>query len=784
MQNYKKTIRFFTAVIYLWIQLFANIAFAQSEEQRVLEALAKNLPAGNSVGSNTETKEVNGISVTSVQYWTCTETGKCIYSKKQEYITKNVLVQRDGHFYAAQTIDKGGRDPSRIAFSSISANSKSGNISDIDPATVSRIDLSPNSQLYHGGSGYNGVENYLPQVTLAISGAIQSMNQIAAVSEALQKSYKEVLKKTAHVADGLDEIAKKRDAISKIQSSVLNSGISASLSDPSFYQQNKDYQDYLKSYNSPYSFKQYDLTETALNNSYKEFKKSINDGKIRAAIESAKTLLNQRNRNLRSEADKNLYPYFSDGIFQTSSINQNRNSLFDKSKFATNRNTPEGQALRNIINKAQLTWIESGGLQNATDSGVASYLMGANSIRAVDDYFAKGQKESGYALLAVADSLIDLTRGVSRGLVNNLVQTAQSIPMMAGVLVNYGNTLINDPNEGLEIAGTFIQSLPSVAETLLIHTLQQAKTLGTGTAEERGEVLGDLMGTVLTTLVTQGSASVVKNGAKILKVSEQSSRVANVASRLGLKALDGTRQVTQDLVGARTVGLVGLSFRSPKAAIETVKVMRDLSRAGRENAKEFLGKALANGSRTRYLTKSGDAEKIAKAYIQIEAALAKITPVKFDGPVSRGVLESVEVNGKIIRNTPDDVFRHHKGMIYADGRYSIGGPEGDFALYTTLGGSSSPSVRNNIVRELGMAKSPNSIIYAEKNVSLSKGLDLTNLDTIKNFGLSEEILTNSKMNGHYFFSQIIGNASRKAGIEFIVAPSAMKKGIKNIIILF
>ncbi len=182
---------------------------------------------------------------------------------------------------------------------------------------------------------------------------IQSMNQIAAVSEALQKSYKEVLKKTAHVADGLDEIAKKRDAISKIQSSVLNSGISASLSDPSFYQQNKDYQDYLKSYNSPYSFKQYDLTETALNNSYKEFKKSINDGKIRAAIESAKTLLNQRNRNLRSEADKNLYPYFSDGIFQTSSINQNRNSLFDKSKFATNRNTPEGQALRNIINKAQ-----------------------------------------------------------------------------------------------------------------------------------------------------------------------------------------------------------------------------------------------------------------------------------------------------------------------------------------------------------------------------------------------------------------------------------------------
>lgn len=775
MKIFNKTTRVFVALVFTFIQVTSSLGNAQIEDRQILEEMIKIMPTGSKTGVNTTTKNVNGVTVITKQFWGCEQNGRCHYLPKETYTTTNVLVQRDGQFYATQTIDRLGDKPALLAYSTVSAVSPTRDVNNIDPTTVRRLDFNPNSPIY------SEVVKYLPQISVGVINTIQNFNQISETSEALQNAYNNVLQQVAHAADGLNEIAHQREQAVKLRSALVGTAIAVSLGDSKSFANSVAYQEYLKSYNDPYSHRQYDLNQTALDQHYGNLTQALKSKQARAAIEHSKILFNQRNPEERERALQQFSSSFKDNVLQTHSFGIKSESPFDGSAFRTGSESPEGQIVRNIANKSQAIWIESRGLESATEEGASAYLMGAAALRSADEHFASGDSENGFALAKIADGLLDLTRGASRGLVNSLTQTAKAFPALGKILADYGNTIIEDPDEAFKIAGHFVEALPGLAENIVLQKVALANRLATGTNDERGEALGELTGDLLIAWITSGTLSVAKTGVQGVRVAEKMGRLNQITRTIAIQGLEKSKQLTSEFIGPRGNALIAMARQNPQAAIETVYTMGSLASQGRRNGMDFLGKALANGSRTKYLGTPNSAQHLAKTYIQIEDALSKITPVSFSGKITRGIPASVEINGRIIKNSAEDAFSIHDGMKYANGRYSIGGPEGERALYAVV--DNSDETRRNILKEIDMEDS-SKVIFVSKEITLAKGLDLSNTQTLQALGISnEQILMHlSNQPNEYLWSQVIGHASRQHGFDFIIAPSAVDPSMKNIIL--
>jgi hypothetical protein len=123
--------------------------------------------------------------------------------------------------------------------------------------------------------------------------------------------------------------------------------------------------------------------------------------------------------------------------------------------------------------------------------------------------------------------------------------------------------------------------------------------------------------------------------------------------------------------------------------------------------------------------------------------------------------------GELVEQTQDQVFDFHIGTKLADGRYSIGGPKGDSAVYTSIEDNALETV-------LAETKSPlEDLVVGTKQVKLDRVLDLTDPHNLKVLGIDKELLTLDKIENQnaYELTQILGNLAQKHGFQAIKVPS-------------
>jgi RES domain-containing protein len=774
MELSKKFVKFLTAFLFIFAQLAGSFAKASSVEQDLLEKLKSKTPVGGSSGVDSKTTVVNGVVTYTISYHICDSSQRCRYSKPRSYRTTESQTQVDGHFFFTQTVDTGGDQPKRLSFSSLSGTSKTGDMKDLDPKSISSLNLNPSSPYFQD------LAQHVPAIASGVMNTIQDMQRSAETARQLQEAYRNVLDQVARAGDGLVNSARQSEAAAKSRSGLINSAIATTWVDSEGFNRDEDFQNYLSSLNDPLGARQYDLTDSARAEHLATAKEAIQKKGIRTAVEKSQVLLNQRDSFESKKAALQLAPAFRDGVAQTASFGVQERSPWDKSGFNTPANTPSGQVLRRIANKSQIAWVETKSLHTATDEGASAYLASVAALRAADESFAQGRMQEGYGLANLADNLSDLTRGAYRGAIKSLQGTAMALPQLAGAINGFAQTLVSDPAEALAMSGRVLESIPGLAYAIVMQKIEMAKKFETGSFAERGEVIGELAGDLVVDWVTEGTFSAIKKGVSSVKVLEKSSRLSEVARMAAKSGLEKSAALASRFAGPRANAMIKMARNNPRAAAETVGIMSRLTIQGQKEAAEFLGRATA--AEARYLGQPGNAKRLAVTYTQIQARLKNISPVNFDGEITRGIPAQVPVAGGFKLNSKADVFDWHQGIKRADGRYSLKGPEGQEALYTAMG--SGGSVQSHILSEMKDTQMSN-VIFDSQSVRLSGGLDLTNPAVRKELGVNLTDITKESAagNSEYLLTQVIGHAAEKEGYKFILAPSAVDKTKINVILL-
>ena len=151
----------------------------------------------------------------------------------------------------------------------------------------------------------------------------------------------------------------------------------------------------------------------------------------------------------------------------------------------------------------------------------------------------------------------------------------------------------------------------------------------------------------------------------------------------------------------------------------------------------------------------------------------------YEGEAVRGIDKVRRTStGELVEQTQDQVFDFHIGTKLADGRYSIGGPKGDSAVYTSIGYNALETVLAETDKPL------NKLLVGTKQVKLDRVLDLTDPHNLKVLGIDEAALKLDKATNQqaYELTQMLGNLAQKHGFQAIKVPSQpSKKGINLIL---
>jgi len=106
--------------------------------------------------------------------------------------------------------------------------------------------------------------------------------------------------------------------------------------------------------------------------------------------------------------------------------------------------------------------------------------------------------------------------------------------------------------------------------------------------------------------------------------------------------------------------------------------------AGSSGAADFLVRA--HVAEAPYLREIGSSEALVSKYLTLEKNMASTEAVSVEAVITRVVPEKVIAKtGEIITNTVETVFAPHAGMGPTNGRFDLGGAEGNRILYGVIG---------------------------------------------------------------------------------------------------
>lgn len=423
----------------------------------------------------------------------------------------------------------------------------------------------------------------------------------------------------------------------------------------------------------------------------------------------------------------------------------------------------------------------------------------------------------GHSLLDDAKSVGDFARGIGHGAKNTIVETVKGIPVLVkktySAITNYEQT-IDQVNRLIEQFDG--DKFASAVEDFFEHKWDKFVE---GNAYQKGEMVGALT-TEISSMLIPGTGA-IKLTAKAAKYSKLvatvagrtkvgrglisiAKKVGNVSGEVLSSYIKTSRRILHTDIGA--VGyLDDFAQHTPlEQFINTGGFLKDSAKLSKNADEYILRQSVGVESifgKGHILTKK-DLTRISQKYTQIEASFEKgISMTEFEGEVYRAVAERymgidqiIPANGLSGAEEIKKVFEWHKGVKVANGRYGLGGRQGQEVLYTAVGPEKKAfetimeEFKDSVNEQTGRLIVDEPLRLASKEIKVKRVLDLTSPDIINQLGIELEAIAikyKDRPFRAYEVTQQIGHLAQKYGFEAIMAPSAenFSGGGVNLIIL-
>lgn len=476
------------------------------------------------------------VTHTSVAITLCDQSGLTCGTKR--FRTTHSQINVDGKIFFTETIDLGtggdylvppqmrsqaprpspSQDYSRLSFRTQSADFE--------------LDINPYSPLYQEAAAV------LPAVAVGIANALEDMKATAKASQQVQRAYQNVLQR---LGDSFDHAVK--DSANQQQAANINAGYVSALalerilkpstsSNPA-----QEYKDYLSATQDPARFVEYEILPETRQQLQAKALQSSRRGFSRDALHYAEILLNQKDKGQSLEAQKSLNGYFRDGLLQTQAFGASESSPLDEATFATSSNDHGGQVVRRIGNKAQVQWLESEGLRSMAGKEQSSYVSALLALRAADESFAAGDDAEGFELASAANALLDFSVGFIQGSTSAVVGAVQALPDLAESLGSFFVLAMKDEEAAVKQVLRFVEKIPGMVGAVAAHYAQLSKDVMSGSAQVRGEAVGEVTADIILGIVSNGaSGSLAKLVRGEALVAGASGRIASSLAKVESKS--------------------------------------------------------------------------------------------------------------------------------------------------------------------------------------------------------------------------------------------------------
>lgn len=458
------------------------------------------------------------------------------------------------------------------------------------------------------------------------------------------------------------------------------------------------------------------------------------------------------------------------------------NSYLDNKVLSTPLKSENGQIVRRIYNRYQALWAQSDSLKYFNSQEKAQFFLGTTMLSLGDQSLAASELIRGSGFLSAAQSLIDGLSGYSSGLSTSISDLIKSIPELAQLAGDGVTSLLTDPKGSWLATSNFITRLPEFGSILLNTLAYDYDKLVSGSAYDKGEILGKYTLDIVGLVASAGSLNAAKNVTKItgLKNVLESSKDFKI-----IRALLKTHLETElPIIGNKAIevfektpsgfrnGLKFSSTKQPEIADAIAKkyyesiILNDLS------SSRYLEKLSAS---KQIIDKPSKVEEVIGFHKNMSKEMEKISSTQIDGVFSRAIPKVIEENGIKKYLTQEDVFKFHPSQISTEHRYTIGGELGQSGLYACEGHIT--DTVELIQRETGY-KSADQLIFAEKHFKIDQMLDLTDSKNLNQLGLEiPKLITDD-----YLLTQAIGDVAKSKGFKGIIFESSKIPGKKNIVI--
>lgn len=747
----------------------------------------------------------NGIVEYSLSVTNCSGANCRVVANRVWRQTKG-WVYVDGHYFLAETIDssdsgqymvshnqplrvpKTSTPPTRLKFSAAIAKP-------LGPHQGPDLSSLQELHLQAPPAALEVASEILPSLIVGIQNGLEDLKHSLETSVRLHDAYINSLNQSLRLvemnqqqAERTREESKMNSAISAIFLGQLQGLIPPEQVGVRGLERIRDLNEFQKHQKSVAVYREFELTEPAREQMMSEYFTALKNSLFAKATRLGETLINQRDQNLAAATEAQLGTTFRDGILRIRNVYEGRfGAPLDFFVPQSGIRTPAGQVVRRLANMAQIHWVDSQAMANATDQNKSRYLAALTMILEGDRAFHRSDSSLGYALMDLAHTLLDGSRGFVHGLADGTIETLQSVPQLAELATKALEYTVTNPRAVIDAASNLVMQSPEIARSLLLYSLGIADKFIEAPAEKRGEMLGHFASDVLVGYFTMGAGKLLGNAAKGIKIGTnvvdatkdfnvfvRNSGFTTAIETSAQRLLSGTNQLSAE----RLNGLKTLLKTNPDGAMLALQILGTGERTGvmGSQAGEFIGKLLASESPS--LKRTDVIDHALKQYQKFDTALSQFPKSTVDETVWRGINKNIMVDGKPVQLTKDDVFKLPPTNKFRDHRLSIGGAEGESAIYTTRG--ESHSAKTTIKKE-SRVSDMNELIFDSKHIQSDRVLDLTNEKKLVELGIFEDINTLVKSKSH-LDGQILGNVARKYNFDVVVVPSHFDNGI-NLVLL-
>lgn len=644
-----------------------------------------------------------------------------------------------------------------------------------------------------------------PAIVVGMFNSYQSYQATKQTSEALMAAYKADINRNHQLLSLIDQSNSnlEKDLSKQFKSSQALMNIwTASL--PIIPKSQVATDEGLQFEQDPFAFKSYHSFGTSLSHKAEDLNHAIEDKdfyKASELIENLQYLSSQEEQDQAIIILKNKVN--ANGTLRIKAIDSTlKQGPLENRNFSTHKFSAPGQSIRRLANTYQSFWGFSRGLERSSAEVKALFVIGLGQLTQADLSFGENSDQQGITSLVSSQVIIDFLRGVGDGSVESLVGAVKGLPILANSALSTVKFFLmadRDPEKAMKQLYSFIIKTPEVASALVSYFSDKGRLLLSGSSYERGSIIGEITGDIISAVITDGTISTIKGfsrGARIAEtMSESGQALAGLLNNEGRSALR---------VRGRLVNEIEPFLLSPKAA-QAIRPMLEtdpglvqnliqvnielktglLSATKNSGVDEYLANQIVNKNKILGTSNTFTNEgllRIGRKYEDLAIKMESVSPIQINETVWRAVPEKIHLtDGTLIENTESTVFKFHDGMKYQNGRYSA---PGESALYTSLG-QKPENAWNTVMEELEYHMGKDSyqpLILESKIEKLDKVLDLTDAATREKLGISIKELRNNETLNKYEITHQIGDLAKKKGFDGIKAPSAPDKTGINLII--